>query len=417
MTRPLQLAMLLAAAVEVFAQKPQFVGAGSCSGAICHGGTAPAEEKISRILTTEYAVWSIADKHSRAAKVLGEPRGKRMVEILGISDPMKDAKCAGCHVAGSPERSSTDGVACEACHGPAEKWLASHVQKESHATSVASGMADTKNLRVRVKTCLQCHLGSEGKEVDHELIAAGHPDLAFEMETFSFAQPAHYREPKPSSGNSLPKVRLWAVGQAVALAEGMRLLAQHAATRWPEFSDLDCYQCHHDLRAESWRIERGYAGRRPGAAQLNLARTDVIRILVAGAARRQQSEFDASLNRLSAVVSASLSDGPGIATAAREVAKQADSLASLWETMDFTPDMARSLAQALAADITRIAASGAHSAEQATMSLDALSASYSANPQLAAKAIGELYTYLEHPSTYNGREFASLFRKVAGQLP
>ncbi len=406
----------LVAAAAVWAQKPQYIGAGGCSGSNCHGGTAPADEKLSRILTTEYSVWSIADKHSRAAKVLEEPRSKRMAEILGIANPMNDAKCASCHVAGSPERAKSDGVACEACHGPAEKWLGPHTQQNSHSNSVSLGMVDTKNLRVRAKTCLECHLGGEGKNVDHELIAAGHPDLAFELETFSFAQPAHYRDPKPAAGNSLPKVRLWAVGQAVALAEGMRLLEKHATTKWPEFSDLDCYQCHHDLRAESWRIERGYAGRRPGTAQVNLARTDVLRTLVAGAAEAQRVEFDAALQRLAAAVSGNLGNGAAIAAAARAVAQQADALAARWESTDFTVAMARSLAQALVRDVGRIAASGPHSAEQATMSLDALSASYAANPQAAAKAMGELYTYLEHPSTYQAREFAALFRKVAGQL-
>lgn len=408
MKRRILFATLLAAAA-VWAQKPQFIGAGGCSGSNCHGGTSPADEKISRILTTEYSVWSIADKHSRAAKVLEEPRSKRMAEILGISNPMNDAKCASCHVAGSPERAKSDGVACEACHGPAEKWLGPHTQQNSHSNSLTLGLTDTKNLRVRAQTCLGCHLGSEGRTVDHELIAAGHPDLAFELETFSFAQPAHYRDPKPSAGNSLPKVRFWAVGQAVALAEGMRLLEKHAMTKWPEFSDLDCYQCHHDLRAESWRIERGYQGRKPGSAQLNLARTEVIRTLAAG-------ELDAALNRLSTAVSNSFGNIAAISGAARAVAQQADALATRWETTDFTAAMARNLAQALVRDIPRISGNGPHAAEQATMSLDALSASYAANPQAAAKAMGELYTYLEHPSTYQAREFAALFRKVAGQL-
>ncbi|MBL8175496.1 MAG: hypothetical protein JNK48_12550 [Bryobacterales bacterium] len=406
----------LVATVAVWAQKPQYIGAGGCSGSNCHGGTSPAEEKISRILTTEYSVWSIADKHSRAAKVLEEPRSKKMAEILGIANPLSDAKCASCHVVGSPERAKSDGVACEACHGAAEKWLGPHTQQNSHATSLSLGMVDTKNLRVRAQTCLGCHLGGEGRNVDHELIAAGHPDLAFEMETFSFAQPAHYRDPKPAAGNSLPKVRMMAVGQAMALGEAMRLLEKHAMTRWPEFSDLDCYQCHHDLRAESWRIERGYAGRRPGSAQLNLARTDVLRTLVAGAAEGQRAEFEAALNRLAAAVSASLGNWNAIASAAKAVAAQADGLAARWETTDFTAGMARGMAQGLVRDIGRIAASGPHSAEQATMGLDALSASYAGNPQAAAKAMGELYNYLEHPSTYQAREFAAMFRRVAGMV-
>jgi len=33
---------------------------------------------------------------------------------------------------------------------------------------------------------------------------------------------------RADAGNTLPRVRLWAVGQAVALNEGMKLLAQRA---------------------------------------------------------------------------------------------------------------------------------------------------------------------------------------------
>jgi hypothetical protein len=86
--------------------------------------------------------------------VLLEGRGKRMAEILKIGDPVHDKRCAACHVAGSPQKSLDDGVACEACHGPAEKWLGPHTRPNSHAASVQAGMIDTKNLEVRAKTCL-----------------------------------------------------------------------------------------------------------------------------------------------------------------------------------------------------------------------------------------------------------------------
>jgi len=59
----------------------------------------------------------------------------------------------------------------------------------------------------------------------------------------------------------------------------MRLLGSHAEKSWPEFSDLECYQCHHDLRADSWRIQRGYGNRKPGSLQVNLARFEVLRDL------------------------------------------------------------------------------------------------------------------------------------------
>ena len=48
--------------------------------------------------------------------------------------------------------------------------------------------------------------------------------------------------------------------------------------------------------------------------------------------------------------------------------------------------------------------------EQATMSLDALSAALGRSERTEA-----LYNYLEHPSTYRPADFAALFRKAAGE--
>jgi hypothetical protein len=398
------------------AQKGGYIGAGGCASSNCHGGTTPATEKVSRILTTEYAIWAVQDKHSKAARVLEEPRSKRMAEILGINNPVTDQKCASCHAAGSPERQRMDGVSCEACHGPAEKWLGPHTQANSHAASVAAGMTDTKNLVIRARTCLGCHLGAPDKLVDHDLIAAGHPDLQFELDTFTWAQPSHHRDPKPAAGNTLPRVRVWAVGQAVRLAEGMRHLAQRAEARWPEFAELECSQCHHDLRAESWRIQRGYPGRRPGVLQMSVSRSEVVRVLAAEAVPDQRAALDASLARVALLLGDRFGDGVAIAQAARASAQQADALAARVERMDFTQDLTRKIIRGLNAEAGRIAGQGVYAAEQITMSLDSLGAAVTANDAQLRQAMGEVYNYLERPSIYHPREFVTLFRKAASRF-
>ncbi len=407
----LRLALALAA-LGCCAQEPKYIGAGGCSGSNCHGGTAPLAEKDSRIQGNEYAIWSLNDKHSRAYKVLAEPRSKRMAEILHIGNPQTDTRCTVCHAVGSPERSKSDGVACEACHGPAERWLGPHTQANSHAASIAAGMIDTKMPRVRAATCLGCHLGTKDKVVDHELIAAGHPDLNFELDTFGAAQPAHYREIKPQEGNTLPRVRVWAVGQAAALGAGMRLLAARAGRHWPEFAELECYQCHHELRLDSWRIQRGYGNRRPGSLQANLARTEVVRVLAAHAAPEQKAALDGALNGVASTISNRLNDGAAIAQAANRAAQQADLLVARFEKQDFTAAQAREIAAALAAEINRIANAGVNAAEVATMSLDSLAAAITGNSPAAQSAMTPLYDYLEHPSAYQPGTFVTLFRKA-----
>jgi Cytochrome c554 and c-prime len=362
-----------------------YIGAGGCASGNCHGGTTPLAEPESRILGNEFATWAVADRHARAYRVLEEARAKRMGEILKL-DATRDKRCTVCHVAGSPEKTRSDGVACEACHGPAEKWLGPHTRPDSHAESVRTGMIDTRDPAIRARTCMACHVGAPGQEVDHELIAAGHPDLAFEIDTFTAGQPSHHHEEKTAA-----RLRIWAIGQTTGLAESMKLLAAHEKT-WPEYSDLECYQCHHDLRAESWRIQRGYPDRKPGTARINPARIEIVRELVGVAAPDQRAAFETAIARLA---------GPDGAKAVEAIAA---TLSDRFANQDID---APAIVRALAANIVRIADGGPSTAEQATMSLDALAG--------RPEAVKPLYDYLEHPSVYRPAEFADLFRKAANQ--
>ena len=413
----------LAGLVAAQPVKQSYVGAGGCQSSNCHGGTSPLPEADSRILGNEFATWSAIDKHSRAFNSLREdPRSKRMGEVLRIADVTTNTRCTVCHAVGSRQTSVSDGVACEACHGPAADWLGSHLQVRNnssaelarvHADSVQKGMTDTKKLDIRANMCLSCHVGRGTQIVDHEMIAAGHPDLAFELETFTAAQPAHFRLPKPAPENALPRVREWAVGQSAALADGMRLIAAHAAKNWPEFSDLECYQCHHNLYQNSWRIQLGYGNRKPGALQANLARFEVMRKLVALAAPDQAPALEAGMRRLENTVAARFTDGPAIEQAATVVEHTADQLTTRFVSQNFDQAMTVSLIRLLKRDIQQIAGSGVNSAEQATMSLDALTAALGPPDSARQEAITALYNYLEHPATYDPRNFAALYQKAA----
>ena len=405
--KPFLILLSVAAALQAQTAQRSYSGAGSCNSSNCHGGTTPLPESDSRILGNEYATWATLDKHQHAYRVLDEARGKRMGEILKI-DATKDKRCTVCHVVGNRDaKTQSDGVSCEACHGAAEQWLGPHSKSNppptQHDENVRLGLTDLRKLDVRAKLCLSCHLGSGDRIVDHELIAAGHPDLAFELDTFTAAQPTHAR-PRPAA----QRLHAWAVGQATALGEGMRLLAEHGEKAWPEFSDLECYQCHHDLRADSWRIQRGYAGRKPGSLQANLARWEVLQVLVATAAADQRGAIDGAWNGLAAQVSTHFADGAAIARAARAVAGASDALTARFQTQDID---AAAMQRALAANITRIADAGVNAAEQATMSLDALRAAQGK----PADAMAPLYDYLEHPSTYRPADFIAIFRRVAGE--
>ena len=173
-----------------------FGGPESCSASNCHGGV--QRKTVVRISQNEYSIWAGQDKHALAYSVLSNPVSVRMGKILGLAAaPNQSDKCLNCHTLNvKPERraetfQSTDGgVSCENCHGPAVSWLGPHTLKNwTHEQSLKLGMYDTRDLARRTEKCLSCHMGTGEKEVDHTMIAAGHPDLTFQLATFSSAMP------------------------------------------------------------------------------------------------------------------------------------------------------------------------------------------------------------------------------------
>ena len=88
-------------------------------------------------------------------------------------------------------------------------------------------MYDTRDLIKRSERCLSCHLGTSEKFVDHEMIAAGHPDLTFELNLFSAVMPRHWKEP---ADNGWRGVQEWGVGEAVQLQKGLERLARRAGS-------------------------------------------------------------------------------------------------------------------------------------------------------------------------------------------
>ncbi len=78
-------------------------------------------------------------------------------------------------------------------------------------------------------------------------MAAGHPRFAFELELFSaleqhWNEDAEHARRKPTSS----PVRLWAIGQAIALERALTLYAgpRGQAGAFPEFGFFDCHACH-----------------------------------------------------------------------------------------------------------------------------------------------------------------------------
>jgi cytochrome c553 len=185
----------------------------------------------------------------------------RMGKLLGIAAPHKETLCLKCHAtpAVKPEEAVSEGVGCAACHGPGEKWVPVHTLPRWKTLSNREkwegyGFVPTKNLVARVLNCAGCHVGDADREVNHDLIAAGHPRLAFEYTRFHFDPQyrRHWHEHAPQPDF---EIRAWVVGQAATLRAATNLLrarAERAAVddpnaHWPEFAGLSCHACHRSL--------------------------------------------------------------------------------------------------------------------------------------------------------------------------
>ena len=202
----------------------------------------------------------------------------------------------------------SEGVGCEACHGGAQDWLGPHVAGNSHAQNVQAGLYPLEDPVARTRLCLQCHLGSSNKPIDHKLMGAGHPALDFELDTFTNIQPAHFRvdadylKRKPASVSG---ARQWAIGQVVAaqmVLEGLdsARFSDHKGL-FPELVFFECSACHHALRPARWSA--GTSGPlgpgEPRLADAYLITTQVILDVLAPELGTQWSAALASLHKAS----------------------------------------------------------------------------------------------------------------------
>lgn len=246
---------------------PRWVGlsAASCSTSSCHGGPRGGLADVQSFAAT---IWSDRDPHAGAYEVLFEPRSVRMAQLLGIPAAHESRRCLVCHSVQDaspkplPEAVLADGVACAACHGDATGWKELHTLATwKHLTPAEREALGYRNLSspgARAATCVRCHVGDAEHEVDHDLIAAGHPRLFFEFAAYQRLEPRHWSPLEKAETDADFTARSWTVGQLVTLEAVARLvelratraaadLAAGRRSHWPELSEFDCYACHRSL--------------------------------------------------------------------------------------------------------------------------------------------------------------------------
>jgi len=269
------ISILALAAASLFAQEPRqiresggaFVGSVGCKSSSCHGGAGPKRN--------QYITWSQKDFHTKAFAVLLNSRSERIAESLGIAAAQTSARCTVCH---SPSQSVAqsrltatahpdEGVSCENCHGAAGGWLRGHTRRDwTYAMRVSAGMRDLRGAYLRATACVACH-----QNLAPELLQAGHPDLFFELDGQSVAQPKHWKDDDSWSG-----LREWLTGQAVALREMSWALAsdpQSDAASNARWDGLAWLCATTSSGGGSWPQVSQPSGT-PGISDFNRARTE-----------------------------------------------------------------------------------------------------------------------------------------------
>ena len=261
------------------------MGVATCAASQCHGSAVPRD--ATGVLQNEYVTWTQSDPHANAYETLNKPASQRIAARLGIGRAREAKICLDCHadnvaVARRGDKFQlADGVGCEACHGGAENWLASHynVPAVGHADNLAAGLYPTEEAGDRATLCLSCHLGTRDKFATHRIMAAGHPRLAFELDTFTelwrtagrqphYRVDADYRERKGDESHSYT----WAKGvlaEAQLRIDLMDTGRFAADSLFPELAFYDCHACHRSMKSVQWRALPRHGGAGPGVPFIN----------------------------------------------------------------------------------------------------------------------------------------------------
>lgn len=282
--------VLFALAMPAMAELPQndahkHMGVATCASSQCHGSAVPRDG--SNVLQNEYVTWTKSDPHSRAYDTLSNELSLAMARRLGLRSASTAAICLDCHADNVPSARRgekfqiSDGVSCEACHGGAENWLSTHDNAPAvgHAENIAAGLYQTEEAASRSTLCLSCHLGTRNKFATHRIMAAGHPRLSFELDTFTelwrtAGRQPHYRidaDFRDRKG-SVAHADTWASGLLRESRQRLSLIRDSKFAgdgMFPELGLYDCHACHRSMKSVQWRRLPRHGDAQPGVPFLS----------------------------------------------------------------------------------------------------------------------------------------------------
>lgn len=392
-----------------FAEEAIYEGVGTCASSGCHGRVSP--HSLTNVLQNEYYTWSRYDQHSKAFEHLTNEQGLIIAAHLGIKNPDQDKQCLSCHSTYVTDPSLKgrlfrleEGVGCESCHGASSRYLKTHARKKStHQQNLDRGLTKLTDPKIRAEVCLDCHASRENEVIYHKLYAAGHPRIVFELDTFSYIMPQHWRLDEDYKHRKGPyeAVQFWLVGQILRSKRMMSALYEHLKNptqgllNGPDFAVMNCYGCHHRLKDNRWKT--GLILSPLGQPQLNLSSPTILHIVFNVLDPEIAKDFSKSLG--------SLRDRPTTESVAAMLAvlKKAENWIDKTKVRD--GDLKQKIAEKLLRFSSQPQNLNYEVAEQVVMALSALSLHHK-------NELDQMYSALKDPSAFQ----VPLFKRAVKAL-
>jgi Cytochrome c554 and c-prime len=399
------------------------LGVASCAGSTCHGRAEP-DGKIVR--QDEILRWqdpsSPTGAHSRAYATLANSRSKAIAARMGIGPATSAASCLGCHSdpasSRGPKFQISDGVGCEACHGGSSTWIDVH-KAGNHAANLRAGLKATERAEVKAAICLDCHFGSaDGNQfVSHEMMAAGHPRVSYELDLFTALQ-SHHNEDADyvSRKGRINGVRTWAIGQAMAVERQLSLFANaKLATNgaFPEFYFFDCHSCHRQINDDQTFTPTAVANPGRPIAAGDTPFNDENIIMLAAAAKVAAPSFASRFEADSRAFHQALTkDRPTAVAAAQKLAASASALASAFQNSNLDRNQTFAIIDMISSDAISSRFTSYTGSTQAVMAIDTLVSAMVNSGQVSGGAVSGIrsdinraYAAVRNPNEYRPADF------------
>ncbi len=421
----------------------RFLGVASCAGSTCHGRM---EGDGVRVRQDELMRWqepsTPGGAHSRAFAVLANNHSATIMRNLGRREAASASPlCLGCHSsdAAGGQAFRDDGVGCESCHGPAGSWIAPHYagvgdsaspaaeMRQKHLANLNAGLWKTEDPQVRARICVDCHYGAagDGQFVTHRIMSAGHPRISFELDLFSGLQQHHDVDADYIARKGRPDaMRMWAVGQAVALGRSLALYQSARGTEgvFPEFYFYDCHSCHRRIFDTVKPVRTGVDNPgRTGLPEGLPPYNDENMIMLAAAARLVDPALASEFAARSQAFHAAMGDGRSAAVAAAgRLAQTVSTLENRLAARGFSTADGFALVDAIAGPALAPRFTDYAGSAQAVMGIDTLLNALVASGRVTVGGaagirsdINRAYAAVKDPNAYRPGEFQqSLGRAV-----